>query len=67
MKPKEKKNRRVFLRKSLERMVLPSLAALTGDSAGSRPTLAPDQMLPGDPGHRDPEGYGSLAEPDELE
>lgn len=65
MKPSRHKNRRIFLRKSLERVVLAPLAALTGKPVELRPDVPPDQRLPGDPGYRDPDCFESLAEPDE--
>ena len=60
----KKKNRRKFLRKSIQAMIVtPALAAShsrhrSGEPAGD----VPDEVLPGDPGTRDTESYGGVSE-----
>ena len=60
----KKKNRRKFLRRSIQAMIVtPALAASrtqrkSPDPAGD----GPDEMLPGDPGTRDTGAYGSVGE-----
>ena len=59
-----KKNRRKFLRKSIQvMMVTPTLAATRTQGQSRDPAREiPDEKLPGDPGTRDPDAYGSVGE-----
>ena len=61
---KKKKNRRKFLRRSIQAMIVtPALAAApTRHSTPDPVSKIPDEMLPGDPGTRDTDAYGSVSE-----
>ena len=59
-----KKNRRKFLKKTIQAMVVtPALeATLTRGQSRDPARKIPDEVLPGDPGTRDTEAYGSISE-----
>ncbi|MEE8349737.1 MAG: hypothetical protein V3R94_09215 [Acidobacteriota bacterium] len=59
-----KKNRRRFLSRSIRAMIVtPALAAARIRHLSPRaPSDVPDEVLPGDPGTRDTESYGSIGE-----
>ena len=60
-KKKQPNNRRQFLKKSVEAMIVtPALA--TSLSRLEPPAEEADELLPGDPGSRDTEAYGSVAD-----
>ncbi len=56
----KKKNRRKFLRRSIQAIIVtPALAA---SSTRRKPADVEDEVLPGDPGTRDTGAYGSISE-----
>ena len=61
-KKKQPNNRRQFLKKSVEAMIVtPALAtSLSKLERASERTEEADELLPGDPGSRDTEAYGSV-------
>ncbi len=63
-KKKQPNNRRQFLKKSVEAMIVtPALAtSLSKLERASERTEEADELLPGDPGSRDTEAYGSVAD-----
>ncbi len=63
-KKKQPNNRRQFLKKSVEAMIVtPALAtSLSKLERASERTEEADELLPGDPGSRDTEAYGSLTD-----
>ena len=63
-KKKQPNNRRQFLKKSVEAMIVtPALAtSLSRLEPTVERTEEADELLPGDPGSRDTEAYGSVAE-----
>ncbi len=63
-KKKQPNNRRQFLKKSVEAMVVtPALAtSLSGLDPVVERTEEADELLPGDPGSRDTEAYGSVTD-----
>ena len=63
-KKKQPNNRRQFLKKSVEAMIVtPALAtSLSGLDPVVERTEEADELLPGDPGSRDTEAYGSVTE-----
>ncbi len=63
-KKKQPNNRRQFLKKSVEAMVVtPALAtSLSGLEPAVKRTEEADELLPGDPGSRDTEAYGSVSD-----
>ena len=60
----KKKNRRRFLSRSIQAMIVtPALAASRSRHRSPDPVQdIPDEVLPGDPGTRDTESYGSISE-----
>lgn len=63
-KKKQPNNRRQFLKKSVEAMIVtPALAtSLSRLEPAVERTEEADELLPGNPGSRDTEAYGSVAE-----
>ncbi len=63
-KNKQPNNRRQFLKKSVEAMIVtPALAtSLSGLDPVVERTEEADELLPGDPGSRDTEAYGSVTD-----
>ncbi len=62
-KKKHPNNRRQFLKKSVEAMIVtPALAtSLSKLEPSAEQAEGADELLPGDPGSRDTEAYGSVA------
>jgi hypothetical protein len=63
-KKKQSNDRRKFLKKSVEAMIVTPALATSLFLAEPRvePTEEADELLPGDPGSRDTEAYGSVTD-----
>ncbi len=63
-KKKQPNDRRNFLKKSVEAMIItPALAtSLSRLEPSAEQAEEADELLPGDPGSRDTEAYGSVAD-----